>query len=111
MGFIRVSEDEAIVVSGCCHDMPLQVIGPGRTWVWPGQKSQRICVKTFTLNISSKEVNTSEEIPISCVGVAQVKVQPNIVDMFQNACSQFLDKPGSDIENVAMEILEGLQVF
>ena len=107
MGFESAIANEALVISGCCHATPLTVVGPRRKWVWPCQKCQRICLKTFTLNIYSKEVMTSERIPISCVGIAQVKILESNHEMLKNACTIFLDKPENEIEKAATETIEG----
>jgi len=107
MVFETAKSDEALVITGCCISTTSKVIGPRSVWIWPGQKFQRLCLKTFTVNISSKEINTCEGIQISCVGIAQVKIQESNSDMFETACSMFLNKLESDIEKAAIETIEG----
>ena len=107
MGFETCGPNEAMVVAGCGHSRPLMVPG-GRIWVWPViQQLQRISLNTMTLQIHSKEVNTSKGVPISCIGIAQVKIQGQNQDMLANACMQFLGKTEQEIHNIALETLEG----
>ncbi|CAK8679976.1 flotillin-1-like [Clavelina lepadiformis] len=109
MGFETCGPNEAMVVAGCGHSRPLMVPG-GRIWVWPViQQLQRISLNTMTLQIHSKEVNTSKGVPISCIGIAQVKIQGQNQDMLANACMQFLGKTEQEIHNIALETLEGHQ--
>ncbi|XP_002123705.2 flotillin-1-like [Ciona intestinalis] len=109
MGFETCGPNEAMVVSGCMHSRPLMVPG-GRVWKWPVvQRLQRISLNTMTLKIHSTEVNTLKGVPISCIGVAQVKIQGQNQDMLANACMQFLGKTEQEIHNIALETLEGHQ--
>jgi len=108
MGFETCGPNEAMVVAGCGYSRPLMVPG-GRVWVWPViQQLQRISLNTMTLQIHSNEVNTSKGVPISCIGVAQVKIQGQNQDMLANACMQFLGKTESQIHQIALETLEGM---
>jgi len=101
--------NEAMVVSGCAYSRPLMVPG-GRVWVWPVcQRLQRISLNVMTLNIRSSNVNTLRGVPISCVGVAQVKIQGSSQEMLANACMQFLGKTEREIHDIALETLEGHQ--
>ena len=111
MGFETCGPNEAMVVSGCGHSRPLMIPG-GRIWVWPViQQLQRISLNTMTLQIHSNEVNTSQGVPISCIGIAQVKIQGKNQDMLANACMQFLGKPEHEIQKIALETLEGWLYF
>ena len=98
----------------------------------------RISLNTITLRIESPEVYTSQGVPISVVGVAQVqkkfriigqsrertvrvsnvitvvfllqvKVEGQNKDMLHAACEQFLGKSEEEIKHVALETLEGHQ--
>ena len=98
--------NEAMVVSGCAYSRPLMVPG-GRVWVWPVcQQIQRISLNVMTLSIRSIGVNTKNGVPISCKGVAQVKVQGSSQEMLANACMQFLGKSEGEIQAIALETLE-----
>ena len=108
MGFETCGPNEAMVVSGCYYRRPLMIPG-GQVWVWPFfQRLQRITLNVMTLSIHSNEVNTSEGVPISCIGVAQVKIQGQSQEMLAAACQQFLGKSTREIHDIALETLEGI---
>ncbi|TMW45267.1 hypothetical protein DOY81_009655 [Sarcophaga bullata] len=76
---------------------PLLVPG-GRAFVWPTiQQVQSPCVYT------------SQGVPISVTGIAQVKIQGQNEDMLLTACEQFLGKPEAEIRHIALVTLEGHQ--
>jgi len=109
MGFETCGPNEAMVVSGLCHDTPVMIPG-GRIWVWPViQRIQRISLNTMTLQITSDHVNTKQGVPISCVGVAQVKIESRNQTMLSTACTHFLGKSEETIRNIALETMEGHQ--
>lgn len=108
-GFVVCGPNEALVVSGCCHRKPLLVPG-GRAFVWPGiQYVQRILLNVMTLKVSSNQVNSVQGVPISVTGIAQVKIQGQNEEMLLAACEQFLGKSEEQIQQVALETLEGHQ--
>merc|ERR1719466_605665 len=86
------------------------MIPGGSVWVWPViQQLQRISLNTMTLQIQSTEVTTAQGVPISCIGVAQVKIQGQSQEMLAAACMQFLGKSERQIQSIALETLEGHQ--
>ncbi|KAL9875149.1 flotillin-1 isoform X2 [Glossina fuscipes] len=108
-GFVTCGPNEALVVSGCCYMKPLLVPG-GRAFVWPCvQQVQRISLNTMTLQVESPCVYTSQGVPISVTGIAQVKVEGQNEDMLLTACEQFLDKDEDEISHIALVTLEGHQ--
>ncbi|XP_055373989.1 flotillin-1 isoform X3 [Condylostylus longicornis] len=108
-GFVTCGPNEALVVSGCCYMKPLLVPG-GRAFVWPAvQQVQRISLNTMTLQVESPCVYTSQGVPISVTGIAQVKIQGQNEDMLLTACEQFLDKSEAEIQHIALVTLEGHQ--
>ncbi|XP_076056579.1 flotillin-1 isoform X6 [Oratosquilla oratoria] len=108
-GFVTCGPNEALVISGCCHKKPLLVPG-GRAFVWPTvQQVQRISLNVMTLNVESPRVYTAQGVPISVTGIAQVKVQGQYEEMLLAACEQFLGKSENEIQQVALETLEGHQ--
>merc|ERR1712123_74463 len=108
-GFQTCGPNEALVVSGCCHKKPLLVPG-GTAFVWPGvQYIQRLALNTMTLQVSSVNVNSGQGVSISVTGIAQVKIQGQNEEMLLAACEQFLGKPEDEIQQVALETLEGHQ--
>ncbi|XP_064616647.1 flotillin-1-like isoform X2 [Liolophura sinensis] len=109
MGFEVCGPNEVMVVSGCCHKVPLLVPG-GRVFVWPViQKLQRMNLNTMTLAIESSKVYTRQGVSISVTGIAQVKIQGQSNDMLAAACQQFLGKSENEIRKIAQETLEGHQ--
>jgi len=63
----------------------------------------------MTLQINSSAVTTAQGVPISCMGVAQVKIQGQSQEMLAAACMQFLGKKEREIQAIALETLEGHQ--
>jgi len=109
MGFETSGPNEAMCVSGCGHSQPTLISG-GRVWVWPIiQRIQRLSLNTMTLQITSDHVNTKQGVPISCIGVAQVKIESRNDDMLRQACAHFLGKTEDAIRNIALETMEGHQ--
>jgi len=109
MGFETSGPNEAMVVSGCGYSSPCMIPG-GRVWVWPIiQRIQRISLNTMTLQITSDHVNTKQGVPISCIGVAQVKIESRNQQMLSTACTHFLGKSEETIRNIALETMEGHQ--
>ncbi|KAJ8890914.1 hypothetical protein PR048_010423 [Dryococelus australis] len=108
-GFVTCGPNEALVVSGCCYTKPLLVPG-GRAFVWPAiQCVQRISLNTMTLQVESPTVYTSQGVPISVTGIAQVKIQGQNEEMLLAACEQFLGKSESEILHITLVTLEGHQ--
>lgn len=109
MGFETCGPNEAMVVSGCGYPNPLMIPG-GRVWVWPIiNRIQRISLNAMTLHIKSEHVNTQRGVPISCIGVAQVKIESRNDKMLATACMHFLGKEEEEIRNIALETMEGHQ--
>ena len=63
----------------------------------------------MTLQINSDHVNTKQGVPISCIGVAQVKVESRQEQMLSTACTHFLGKSEETIQSIALETMEGHQ--
>lgn len=63
----------------------------------------------MTLKVPSSEVNTVQGVPISVTGIAQVKIQGQNEEMLLAACEQFLSKTEEQIQQIALETLEGHQ--
>lgn len=63
----------------------------------------------MTLQVESPTVYTSQGVPISVTGIAQVKIQGQNEDMLLTACEQFLGKSESEIQHIALVTLEGHQ--
>ncbi|XP_069694172.1 flotillin-1 isoform X1 [Periplaneta americana] len=104
-----VGEGDEQLLRGCCYNKPLLVPG-GRAFVWPTiQCVQRISLNTMTLQVESPTVYTSQGVPISVTGIAQVKIQGQNEEMLLAACEQFLGKQEHEIQHIALVTLEGHQ--
>lgn len=69
----------------------------------------RISLNTMTLQVESPTVYTSQGVPISVTGIAQVKIQGSNEEMLLTACEQFLGKSEAEIQHIALVTLEGYQ--
>jgi len=86
------------------------MITGGRALVCPCiQTVQRIPLNVMTLTIPSPRVYTSQGIPISVVGTAQVKIQGSNDEMLANAAEMFGSKSVQEISKIIEETLEGHQ--
>lgn len=74
IGVVACGPNEALIISGLCYgNKPSMIVG-GRAIVFPCiQHVQRIPLSTMTLVIESPRVYTSQGVPISVTGVAQVR--------------------------------------
>ncbi|CAH8451475.1 unnamed protein product, partial [Schistosoma mattheei] len=60
----------------------------------------------MTLNPVCENVETSEGVPLTVTGVAQVKVMRDD-KLLEAACQQFLGKKQRDIQNTILQTMEG----
>merc|ERR1719260_418050 len=63
----------------------------------------------MTLEVHSPRVYTSQGVPISVVGTAQVKINGASEDMIVAACEQFGDKSDEEVLQICLETMEGHQ--
>jgi len=73
------------------------------------QTVQRIPLNTMTLEVQSPRVYTSQGVPISVVGTAQVKINGSNEEMLAYAAEQFGGKPVDEILQICLETMEGHQ--
>eukprot|EP00094_Tigriopus_californicus_P001897 TCALIF_01828-PA protein Name:"Similar to Flo-1 Flotillin-1 (Drosophila melanogaster)" AED:0.20 eAED:0.20 QI:0/0.62/0.55/0.88/0.75/0.77/9/466/408 len=66
-------------------------------------------LNTMTLIVTSSNVYSGQGVSISVTGIAQVKIQGQNEEMLLAACEQFLGKSEEQIQQVALETLEGHQ--
>ena len=79
IGIVTCGPNEAIIISGLFYGNEPGIIVGGRAIVCPCiQKVQRLPLSTQTLVIESPRVYTSQGVPISVTGVAQVSSVSNI---------------------------------
>jgi len=109
MGNINtVGPNEALVISGgCCGARNRTTIIGGWGWAWCLVTDvQRISLEVMTLNPVCENVETSEGVPLTVTGVAQVKVMTE-PELLSTACEQFLGKNVQHIERVILQTMEG----
>ena len=63
----------------------------------------------MTLQIRSQDVVTRLGVPIDCVGVAQVKIESREPKVLAIAAENFLDKSDREVQQIALETMEGHQ--
>ena len=68
--------------------------------------ADRISLEVMTLNPVCENVETSEGVPLTVTGVAQVKVMTE-PELLSTACEQFLGKAVQHIERVILQTMEG----
>nr|XP_027236223.1 flotillin-1-like [Penaeus vannamei] len=66
-------------------------------------------LNVMTLRVTSSEVYTSQGVPLTVSGVAQVKVSTQHPDILERACEHFLRKSTVQIEALVTATLEGHQ--
>ena len=109
-GFHTVGPNQALIVSGV-GKQPWVVVG-GRAFVYPViQRAQLLSLEVMTLTPSTNRVYTKEGVAVSVDGVAQVKVKtsPSDTTPILKAAQQFLGKQRHEIEEIALQTLEGNQ--
>ncbi|XP_074640229.1 flotillin-2-like [Tubulanus polymorphus] len=109
MGNIHtVGPNEALIISGgCCGAQSKKTIIGGWGWAWCLVTDvQAISLEVMTLNPVCEHVETSEGVPLTVTGVAQVKVMTES-ELLTTACEQFLGKSPQQIESVILQTMEG----
>jgi len=110
IGIAVCGPNEALVISGMFQGGKPTFINGGRAIVCPCiQTVQRIPLNTMTLEVHSPRVYTSQGVPISVVGTAQVKINGSSEEMLSYAAEQFGGKPVNEILQICLETMEGHQ--
>lgn len=110
IGVVVCGPNEALVISGMFQGKGPTYITGGRAIVCPCiQTVQRIPLNTMTLSILTERVYTSQGVPISVVGTAQVKINGSSREMLESAAEQFGGKEEQEIKNICLATLEGHQ--
>ncbi|KAL3285165.1 hypothetical protein HHI36_019284 [Cryptolaemus montrouzieri] len=108
-GYVTCGPNEAMVVYGCCYRRPRLIHG-GKVFVFgPFQAIQKISLNIMTLIVDSPKVYTSQGVPISVTGIAQIKIQGQNKEMLATACELFLGKSNYEIRHIALATMEGHQ--
>jgi len=102
--------NEALVISGLCYGGHPKYIVGGRALVFPCvQTIQRLPLNTMTLEVKTTKVYTAQGVPLTVVGVAQVKINGADEDMLSYAAEQFGGKEVSEMVQVCIATMEGHQ--
>merc|ERR1712168_142558 len=110
VGIVTCGPNEALVISGMCQGGQPNFITGGRAIVFPCiQTVQRIPLNTMTLEVQSPRVYTSQGVPISVVGTAQVKINGSSEEMLAYAAEQFGGKSQDEILQICLQTVEGHQ--
>jgi flotillin len=84
-----------------------RVVRGGGTFIWPiVERVDSLSLELMTIEVVTTNVYTSQGVPVTVDGVAQVKVGSDAVSMI-TAAEQFLSKSTAQIQNVALQTLEG----
>ncbi|KNC80395.1 hypothetical protein SARC_07238 [Sphaeroforma arctica JP610] len=104
-GFRKVGPNEALVVTGVCHD-PSTIWSSAKVFVWPLQEAARLDKNTFTVRVLSVEVYSLHGVPVTVSAYAQCKVSTERVRV---AAQCLLSKTQAEIEQLVVDTLEGHQ--
>ena len=84
-----------------------RVVRGGGTFVWPVlERMDDLSLELMTIEVITTNVYTVQGVPVTVDGVAQVKVGSDDVSII-TAAEQFLSKSTSEVQNVALQTLEG----
>jgi flotillin len=111
----KVGPNEALVISGRGergHDAEViegkyRIVSGGRTFVWPIlERVDHLSLEIMTIDITTPDVPTSQGVPVTVDGVAQIKIGSD-ENSIKTASIQFLSKSNTEIQHVAHETLAG----
>lgn len=84
-----------------------RIVRGGGTFIWPVvERVDNLSLELMTIEVITTNVYTSQGVPVTVDGVAQVKVGSDDVSIV-TAAEQFLSKSTKEIQNVALQTLEG----
>lgn len=84
-----------------------RIVTGGRAFVWPVlERIDDLSLEILTIDITTPDVPTSQGVPVTVDGVAQVKIGSD-ENSIRTAAIQFLSKTQDQIEHVAHETLAG----
>ena len=114
----KVGPNEVLIISGRGtmtadatggkpYRRTFRVVRGGGTFIWPVlERTDRLSLELMTIEIVTPNVYTMQGVPVTVDGVAQVKIGSDDVSIV-TAAEQFLSKKTVEIQNVALQTLEG----
>ena len=102
---MKAGPNEVLIISGR-GEVPSLISG-GRRFVWPVfERVDHLSLELMTIDITTPDVPSSQGVPVTVDGVAQVKIGSDQESM-RTAAIQFLSKSQDEIKHVAHETLAG----
>lgn len=114
----KVGPNEVLIISGRGtavadpntgkpYRRTFRVVRGGGTFIWPVlERTDHLSLELMTIEIVTPNVYTMQGVPVTVDGVAQVKIGSDDVSIV-TAAEQFLSKQTVEIQNVALQTLEG----
>ncbi len=113
----KVGPNEVLVISGRGEGRRDQEVGQmksnfrivtgGRSFIWPVlERVDSLSLEIMTIDITTPDVPSSQGVPVTVDGVAQVKIGSD-ENSIRTAAIQFLSKTNDEIRHVAHETLAG----
>lgn len=111
----KVGPNEVLVISGRGEgrrdmgeiESKFRIVSGGRSFVWPVlERVDHLSLEIMTIDITTPDVPTSQGVPVTVDGVAQVKIGSD-ENSIRTAAIQFLSKSQDEIQHVAHETLAG----
>jgi flotillin len=108
----KAGPNEVLVISGgfraggAAGAGPALVRGGGRFVLPFLYRVDHLSLEIMSINVQTPEVYTIQGVPVIVDGIAQVKVD-NTEEAIRTAAEQFLGKRVQEIQNIALETLEG----
>lgn len=110
--WFKAGPNEVLVISGGLRPGgqgskgPTLVRGGGKFVIPFLYRVDHLSLEIMSINVQTPEVYTIQGVPVIVDGIAQVKVD-NTEDAIRTASEQFLGKSVVEIQNIALETLEG----
>lgn len=106
----KVGPNQVLVISG--RDTgegaeKFRIITGGRAFIWPIlERVDFLSLEIMTIDTTTADVPTSQGVPVTVDGVAQIKIGSDSVSI-KTAAIQFLSKTQDEIQHIAHETLAG----
>jgi flotillin len=106
----KVGPNEALIVSGARGEKGrgFRIVRGGGTFVFPFiEEARTLSLEVITLHIHTPEVYTLRGVPVQVDGIAQIKIDSSDDSLIATAAEQFLGRSQEDVQNVALQTIEG----